>query len=87
MGGVDRNGVYLDDVWLLDPSSFQWTNLNSPAPLKLARACAVAEASYIYIFGGQTSSSTMNNIFFRYHVKQRVWEKIAEIQNPVADCV
>ncbi|CAD7972290.1 unnamed protein product [Amoebophrya sp. A120] len=80
-GGSDA--TYLDDAWLYDPIYNKYVSLGS-TPIPLARACGAAIGSFVYIFGGVTSTGA-NDKLFRFYVRGRRWEQLAT-GTPISDC-
>lgn len=68
-----------------DPEKQKWKLLNTPWPTTDDGASLVwAEGRYLYSLRGEAEETVVNNQFYRYDIKHKVWKGLTEI--PEKDC-
>mmetsp|Transcript_17491 Transcript_17491/g.44035 ORF Transcript_17491/g.44035 Transcript_17491/m.44035 type:complete len:628 (-) Transcript_17491:2367-4250(-) len=67
-GGAGGDGQLLNDLWIYDQDSLNWTYVtcfgNTPAPRRGASLNATEDGRRLYLFGGSDGERALNDVYF-----------------------
>jgi len=67
-GGVSADGTLLNDLWIFDQDSVNWTYVtcfgSPPCPRRGASISATEDGRRLYVFGGNDGSRALNDVYF-----------------------
>jgi len=75
-GGVTRNYIPLDDLWVFDVSDLKWEHPISKAlpPYPRMMHTAVAIRDQLMVFGGMANNIPLEDTWV-YHIKDKTWNE------------
>ncbi|XP_022096045.1 uncharacterized protein LOC110982139 [Acanthaster planci] len=86
-GGQEGSGTPLNDLWLYDMPSQEWTNVRRgkeqawPGPRYGAAVCGVAGSSVV-VYGGARSAENLLSDTWLYHLHNESWVLLTESLQP-----
>ncbi|GLC41598.1 hypothetical protein PLESTF_000274300 [Pleodorina starrii] len=79
-GGASADGVLLNDVWMYDQDSCQWSHISTfgtvPAPRTGAAATCTDDGRRLYVFGGNDGSRCLNDVHY-LDLEKLTWSPVA----------
>lgn len=81
-GGANAQGELLQDLWILDQDSLQWTHASCighpPSARKGATLCATEDGRRMYVFGGYDGYKALNDVHC-LDVEKLVWSAVSPL--------
>ena len=73
LGGQDSKGAQMNDLWVLDTKSLEWTMLSPIIGGSITGHTAIAKDGNIHVYGGVRNGPWLNTNVFTYDPKTDVW--------------
>ncbi|XP_038075871.1 uncharacterized protein LOC119743521 [Patiria miniata] len=86
-GGREGSGMALNDLWLYDMPSQEWTNIQRgkeqswPKPRYGAAVCGVTNSSVV-VYGGAQSTENLLSDTWLYHLHNQSWMLLSDSSQP-----
>lgn len=79
-GGCTADGVLLNDVWMYDQDSCQWSHVSTfgsvPSPRRGAAAACTDDGRRLYVFGGHDGFRALNDVHY-LDLEKLTWSPVA----------
>ncbi|KXZ54835.1 hypothetical protein GPECTOR_4g907 [Gonium pectorale] len=84
-GGATSDGVLLNDVWVYDQDSCQWSHVSTfgtvPAPRTGAASTCTDDGRRLYVFGGHDGSRCLNDVHY-LDLEKLTWSPMGQPPEP-----